>query len=157
MSYELLSNYDIIELADEMNINLIGVFAKDKLNNVPVQNGGYVINLDNSTGGGTHWVGFYIDGNDAIYFDSFGSVPPLSVERFCRNKKFIHSDFIIQNLNQEACGYYQLAFLHYMTYSKHKNSRYKLNNFIKPFDLDDTTQNDNILQNYLFTKINKLI
>ena len=153
MSYDLLSNFDIIELADEMNINLIGVFAKDNLKNVPIQNGGYVINLDDSTGQGTHWTGFYIDGNNAIYFDSFGQVPPLSVERYCRNKNFIHSDFIIQNLNQVACGYYQLAFLHYMTNSKHKNSRYKLNNFIKPFDLDDTTQNDNILQDYLLKNV----
>lgn len=149
MSYELLSNYDIIELAKAMGINLIGVFPKNTLKNVPIQNGGYVINLDDDDGAGTHWVGFYIQGNDAIYFDSFGQVPPLSVIKYCKNKKFIHSNFIIQNLNQVACGYYQLAFLHYMTNSKLKNSRYKLNKFIKPFDLEDTTQNDNILQQYL--------
>lgn len=149
MKYELLSNFDIIELSNIMSINLVGVFAKDELLKVPLSNGGYVINLDDLEGDGTHWVGLFIHNNDAVYFDSFGQVPPKSVIKYCENKHFIHSDYIIQDIDQDSCGYYQLAFLHYMTNSKNKNSRYKLNLFIKPFDLDDTTQNDRILQNYL--------
>jgi hypothetical protein len=149
--YELLSNFDIIELADLMGINLIDVVSKDKLLSLPVTNGGYVINLDNLDGQGTHWVALWIENNDAVYFDSFGSPPPLSVIKFCKRKNFIESDYIIQNINQVACGYYCLAFLHYFTFNKHKNNRYKLNLFIKPYDLENSHQNDNILQEYLKT------
>jgi len=147
--YELLSNFDIIDLADLMGVNLVGVYAKDELLRQNKLNGGYVINLDDLNGPGTHWVALWIENNDAIYFDSFGQIAPLSVIKFCKRLNFIHSDFIIQNINQVACGYYCLAFLHFMNKYKHKNNTYILNLFIKPFDLDDTTENDNILQDYL--------
>jgi hypothetical protein len=58
--------------------------------------------------------GLYIDYSDACYWDSFGMVPPLDVSKLCKNKRLIYNKDQIQNLNQEACGYYCLAFLHFM-------------------------------------------
>lgn len=145
--YELLSNTDLVELAEMMGLNITAI-SKDKLKYLKNIGDGVVLNLD-SIGGGTHWVALSILGKDACYFDSFGQEPPMSVIRYCRGKTLIYNEFIIQNLNQEACGYYCLAFLHFMYSNKSvTNMRYKLNSFIKPFDLDDTTKNDNILQSY---------
>lgn len=147
--YELLSNFDLIELGELMNLKL-NVVPKDTLVKSNIKYDGYIINLDNSNGqGGTHWVALYIDNKNACYFDSFGEEPPLQVIRFCSGMNLIFSDFIIQNINQIACGYYCLAFLHYMNFvSNNKNIRYKLNNFIKIFDLENSNLNDNILQQY---------
>lgn len=40
----------------------------------------------------------YNQHNDAIYFASFGQVPPKSVIKYCKNKHFIHSYYIIQDI-----------------------------------------------------------
>ena len=32
----------------------------------------YVINLDEFKSKGTHWIAFYVNANNRIYFDSFG-------------------------------------------------------------------------------------
>ena len=148
-NYELLSNFDLIELGQMMDLKL-NVVSKDKLKYSKYNPAGYIINLDDSDKGGSHWVGLYINKNDACYFDSFGEEPPLSVIKYCRNKNLIFSHYQIQHLNQIACGYYCLAFLHFMNFNKSNNNNinYKLTNFIKPFDLNDMTKNDNILQNY---------
>jgi hypothetical protein len=152
-NYELLSNFDLIELAEEMNIDLVGVFSKDKLKSVPSQNGSYIINLDDFNGPGTHWVALFVEYENAIYFDPFGIVPPLSVIRYTKDKYFIDSNFIIQNLDQECCGYYCLGFLHFMTHSTIKNIRKRFNNFIEPFDLMNSHYNDNILQKYFINNV----
>lgn len=145
---ELLSSLDLIEIGELMGMS-INVVAKDMLKYSKKRYNGYIINLDNSYNTGTHWVALYIDDMNACYFDPFGEECPLSVYKFCKGKTLITSNYVIQNLNQQVCGYYCLAFLHYMNFNKNKNIRYKLNNFIKPFDLDDTTKNDDILQQYL--------
>ena len=37
-----------------------------------IRDGAYVINLDEYSDIGTHWVALYLNNNDVIYFDSFG-------------------------------------------------------------------------------------
>ena len=47
-----------------------GVYSK---NNLPkIKDGVYVINLDEYKSIGTHWKALYVNGNNVIYFDSFG-------------------------------------------------------------------------------------
>ena len=42
-------------------------------NNLPkIKDGAYVINLDEYISIRTHWIAFYVNGNNIIYFDSFG-------------------------------------------------------------------------------------
>ena len=47
-----------------------GVYSRDNL--PKIKDGAYVINLDEYSDIGTHWVTLYINNNDATYFDSFG-------------------------------------------------------------------------------------
>ena len=47
-----------------------GVYSRDNL--PKIKDGAYVINLDEYSNIGTHWVALYIHNNDVTYFDSFG-------------------------------------------------------------------------------------
>ena len=46
-----------------------GVYSRDNLQKK--KNGVYVINFDEHSDIGTHWVVLYVQNNDATYFDSF--------------------------------------------------------------------------------------
>ena len=46
-----------------------GVYSRDNL--PKIKDGAYVINLDEYSDTGIHWVAFYVQ-NNVIYFDSFG-------------------------------------------------------------------------------------
>ena len=48
-----------------------GVYSRDNLPN-KIRDGAYVINLDEYSDIGTHWVALYLKNNDITYFDSFG-------------------------------------------------------------------------------------
>ena len=48
-----------------------GVFSRDNL--PTIKDGAYVINLDEYSDIGTHWVALYVNNNNNVtYFDSFG-------------------------------------------------------------------------------------
>ena len=47
-----------------------GVYARDTL--PEIKDGAYVINLDEYSDIGTHWVALYVYNNDVTYFNSFG-------------------------------------------------------------------------------------
>ena len=42
-------------------------------NSVEIKDWAYVINLDEYSDIGTHWVALYVNNNDVTYFDSFGA------------------------------------------------------------------------------------
>ena len=47
-----------------------GVYSRDNL--PKIKNGAYVINLDEYSDIGTHWIALYVFNNDVTYLDSFG-------------------------------------------------------------------------------------
>ena len=47
-----------------------GVYLRDNL--PKIREGAYLINLDEYSGIGTHWIALYASNNSATYFDSFG-------------------------------------------------------------------------------------
>ena len=49
----------------------INVYSRDNLHN-KIKDGTYVINLDEYSDIGTHWISLYILNNDVTCFDSFG-------------------------------------------------------------------------------------
>ena len=65
----LLTNFEIQKYyQNEPKFN--GVYSR---NNLPkIKDGVYVINLDEYKSIGTHWIALYVNGNNAIYFHSFG-------------------------------------------------------------------------------------
>ena len=58
-----------------MNLDLIGFISRDNLperSPTEIKDGAYIINLDEYSDIGTHWVAFYASNDDVTYFDSFG-------------------------------------------------------------------------------------
>ena len=47
-----------------------GVYLRDNL--PKIKDGAYIINLDEYSDIGTHWVALYVQNNNVTYFDSFG-------------------------------------------------------------------------------------
>ena len=69
MSTHPLTNFEIQKYYQyEPKFN--GVYSRDNL--PEIKDGGYVINLDEYSDIGTHWVALYVNNNSVTYFDSFG-------------------------------------------------------------------------------------
>ena len=63
-----------------------GVFSR---NNLPkkIKDEGYVINLDEYTDLGTHWIALFCNRTEIVYFDSFGVEHiPEEIKKFIGNK-----------------------------------------------------------------------
>ena len=54
----------------QIELRFNGVYSRDNLQKI--KNGGYIINLDENSDIGTHWVALYVQNNNVTYFDSFG-------------------------------------------------------------------------------------
>ena len=83
LEFRILSNIDLLIISEDLGLDLgiinkkyDGVFSRD---NIPSQNGMYIINLDSKIGPGTHWVSVIIEPNRLLYFDSFGLIPPYEL------------------------------------------------------------------------------
>ena len=53
-----------------MNQDLMVFFSRDNLQKI--KDGAYIINLDEYSDIGTHWIVLHGNNNDVTYFDSFG-------------------------------------------------------------------------------------
>lgn len=112
-----LSNIEIEEILSKYN-NFRGVFSKDQLPNKINDNEIGVINLDNSGGGGTHWVCYYNssslpENKYVIYFDSYGLPNPEEIKKYLKtsNKLIKYNTSEIQKMNSIMCGYYCIHLL----------------------------------------------
>ena len=54
-----------------MNLNLFCVYSRDNLPN-KIRDGAHIIDLDEYSDIGTHWIVLYALNNNGTYFDSFG-------------------------------------------------------------------------------------
>ena len=67
----------------------------------------YVINLNEYSDIGTHWIAFYVLNNDVTYFDSFRVEHiPKESETFISNKNIKANIFRIQAYDSIMCGYF---------------------------------------------------
>ena len=85
MPFHPLTNSEIQKYyQDEPRFN--GVYSRNSL--LKINDGAYVINLDEYESIGTHWIALYVNGDKVIYFDSFG------VEHITKEiKKFIGNKY----------------------------------------------------------------
>ena len=79
---------DVNFYAHKLNIpNYIGCFMLDELPSAPQINECGILNLEPSSLEGSHWVSWYKNGNNRIYFDSFGKTPPPEIIQYLKTKK----------------------------------------------------------------------
>ena len=120
-----LSNTEVFELAKKMDVPLVFCNFKTRLKQHKLKyNRSYIINLedefneDGTRNSGSHYVCFqinkYPNGKVAgIYFDSFGQPQPDTLTEYLGGM-LPHNDKDVQSLMANACGWYCLAFLHYI-------------------------------------------
>ena len=76
-----------------------GVYSKDTLPN-KIKDETYIINLDQYSDIGTHWIDLYALNNDVTYFKSFGVEHiPKEINKFIDNKNITTNIFRIQAYN----------------------------------------------------------
>lgn len=91
-----------------------GVFMRDSLPKRARLRECAIINLDSSSGPGTHWVAYYKNGEKKEYFDSFGNLPPpLEVIKYL-GKNLMYNYRQEQNYDSFNCGHLCLKFLYTM-------------------------------------------
>ena len=118
-----------------------GVYSRDNL--PKIKDGAYVINLDEYSDIGTHWVALYVQNNDVTYFDSFGVEHiPKEIRTFIGNKKIKTNTFEIQAYDSIMCGYFCIGF---MLAGK------TLTEFTNLFSPNNFKRNDDVILKYFIT------
>ena len=103
-----LTNFEIQKYyQNEPRFN--GVYSRDNL--LKMKDGAYVINLDEYSDIGAHWVAFYVRNTNVTYFHSFGVEHiPKEIKAFIKNKIITTNIFKIQAYNPIMCGYFCIGF-----------------------------------------------
>ena len=141
MPINLLTNFEIQKYCqNETRFN--GVYSR---NNLPkkIKDGTYVINRDEYTDVGTHWIALFCNRNEIVYFDSFGvEYVPEEIKEFIENKNIKANIFRVQANNSVMCGYFCIGFIDFMLAGK------KLTDFTSLLSPHDFKKNANIILSY---------
>jgi len=154
----MLTDTQIYDLAERMKVPLVFCDFKDRLAKKKLQyNKSYIINMENEfdedghKNEGSHYTAFQVNKypngkTEGIYFDSFGQPPPQIVEEFC-GTKLPYQTKDIQSLMNSACGWYCLAFLHFINASNYRSKHLytDCDDFTDLFD--DLNKTNNHLKN----------
>ena len=123
-----------------------GVYSRDNLRKI--KDGAYVINFDEYSNIGTHWVALYLQKNNITYFDSFGVEDiPKEIKSFIKNKNIKTNIFRIQAYDSIMCGYFSIRFVDFMLAGK------TLTEFKNLFSPNNFKKNDYIILNYFMSNI----
>ena len=145
MNLESLTDVQIKEIAAKNGMD-IEIHCRDQIPRTKSEKWN-LLNLDKHTGEGTHWTA-YKNGTNQIYFDSFGIIPPEELAEMFEDE-YIFNTKQIQDINSNACGWYCLAFIRYMTQPiplKEEEAQYK--RFVSMFN-KNTCFNDFILGGFI--------
>ena len=100
-----LSNLEIIGAAKKhLRNGFREVFLRDTLPKKAKLNECGILNLDSSSGDGTHWVMWFKQGKDKFYFDSYGVQPPSELIAYLKSSIFYNSERVQQN-GEVFCGH----------------------------------------------------
>ena len=111
-----LTNFEIQKYyQNEPGFN--GVYFRDNL--PKIKDGAYVINLNEHSDIGTHWIALFVLNNDGTYFDSFG-VEHIrkEIKTFIGNKNIKTNIFRIQAYDSIMCEYFCIGFIDFMLAGK---------------------------------------
>ena len=118
--------------------DLRDLHIKKKLIPLPdkIKDGRYVINLDEYSDIGTHWIIFYVNNKTVIYFDSFGVE---QIKKFINNNNIISNIFRIQAYDSVIWGYFCILFSDFVFKGN------SLTDFTNLFSSNNFKKNDDII------------
>ena len=124
-----------------------GVYSRDNLLD-KIKDEAYVINLDEHSDIGTHWIALYALNNKVTYFDSFGVEHiPKEIKNFIDKSTVVTNVFRIQAFDSVMCGYFCIRFIGFMPKGK------TLTYFTKLFSPNNFKKNDDIILKYFMTNV----
>ena len=125
---------------------LNGDFSQDNL--PKIKDRAYIINLDEYSDLGTHWVALYVQNNNVTYFDSFVVEHiPKEIKKIIKNKNITANIFRIQAYNSVMCGYFCVGLIDFMFKGK------TLTEYTNLFSPNKFKKNDDIILNYFMSNI----
>ena len=90
-----------------------GVYSRNDL--PKVEDGAYVINLDEHESIETHWITLYMNDNYVKYFNSFEVEHiPKEIEKFISNKNIKYYVCRIKARDSIMCGYFSIIFVDFI-------------------------------------------
>ena len=141
-----LTNFEI-QAYYQNETRFIGVYSRDNLPE-KIKDGAYVINRDEYSDIGTHWIALYVNNKTVTYFDSFGIEHiPNEVKKFIGNRNIVTNIYRIQNYDPVMCGYFCIGFIDYMFKGK------SLTDYTNPFSPNNFIKNDDVILNYFLNKL----
>ena len=139
-----LTNFEIQKYyKNEPRFN--GVYSRDNL--YKIKDGAYIINLDEYSDLGFHWVVLYAQNNNSVtYFDSFGvEYIPKEIRAFINNKNIKTNIFRIKAYNSIMCRYFCNGFINF--------ARKTLTEYTNLFSANNLKKNGDIILNYFMNNI----
>ena len=109
-----LTNFDILYYIDLLKIpHFRGVFMRDELPKVAKHLECGIMNFNTHDQVGSHWVCYMKRGRTRIYFDSFGQITPLELQKYLKSKLELQNGTpvierntgILQRPNTNVCGH----------------------------------------------------
>ena len=108
-----LTNFEI-EAYYQNEPRFNGIYSKDNLPD-KIKDGTYVVNLDEYSDIGTHWIALYVNNTTVTYVDSFGVEHiPKEIKKIINNKSIITNISGIQAYDSVMFGYFCIVFINYM-------------------------------------------
>jgi hypothetical protein len=164
----MLTDVQIRELCGKMSIPLAreGIIFKSETPKVLEKNKAYFLNLEDeydSSGhlnSGSHWTCFVImktpNGTlQPLYFDAYGIGPPEIVKTIMMKnakQKIPFNTKDIQSLMSNACGWYCLAFMHFIFNFSHRSGDLYEDTELFLSYFDDLNKTTNFLKNEYILK-----
>ena len=105
-----LTNLEIQKYKNEPRFN--GVYSRDNL--PKTKDGANIINLDEYSDIGTHWVVLWVNNNNVTYFDPFG----VEIKKFINNKNIKTNIFRVQAYDSIMYEYFCIGFIGFMLAGK---------------------------------------
>ena len=107
----------------------------------------FVVNTDLANNKGEHWLGLALYKNKCLFYDSYGlKIVNKHILKYLTKmnyKTYIYSDFCVQPIYSDNCGYYVIAFILFISFG------YKYSDFIKIINEDHIDNNDELCKNLI--------
>ena len=132
-----ISNFEILKWIKYFAIKNFKVISRDEIKNIK-DNNSYIVNLDDTSGPGSHWVGLHFS-KKIFYFDCFGLAPPQELIEL--GIEYVYNSTQYQYLYSTTCGYFSLYFINEIR-------KRSFVDVVKPFKHGDTLYNENFIEYY---------
>lgn len=144
-----MNTIQIEKYISALPVQNVGVYASDQLPYRISPSTAMIVNTDPHNEDGTHWVAFYLDGDEESsgiieFFDSYGQPPHLYFyQGFLRRnaRRYVYNEHRLQSDNTQVCGQYCLVYLYLRTHQEAG-----MEDFAQLFDFSSTAHNDALIK-----------